>query len=760
MTWLQQNIGRAKGVLIAPEVAKAGFIFGGSGGRAVLVLGGRAGPAQGEQRLGHLAQAGRRLVLPRGVPAHRQRLPRVGQRRPVPAQSQVRLGPHDQRVPEVDLVVDRLAAAHRLVQVADRLAEPAELAVQVPQAGQDHRLAGRVAALAPDRQALLQAAPGLIPVTHVDVDVGQVGQHDRLGHAGRRAAADEQRLGEVLQGARVVAGQPGDLAEIGQQGHHLVLLAQAAERGERPLQPGRGRLPAAEVQLGPPDQGRGDRPVPGVTHPVGGQFGGTGEGQLGRPVRALAQPPLDGPAQPQPEQGRPTGTGGRVLGRGQQAGQLRVEPGDRLRRALHRYRGDVRPGGVVGAAEDAPTRPHRLVRPHRAGQVVVECPEDRGVPLGLGQRLARALPRDQPHQVVLPVPPQRRLLQQPHLDQPVQRPGHARGVRLAEQRGHRDRMQLRHREQAERREDPVRGPVDRVEAVPQPVVPDPDAAPDGVSVHAQLVEPATLVAQPLGQVGRGQLRPGREPGTRDAQRQRQVLAEFGDGAQFLARLVPVGDPGEQFGGRAVGKAVEFEVAVGVQGGEHPAAGDDRGAALAGGQRGEDLGGVGGVVQHEEDAAAGGEGTPAGSRVGGVRRYLTGRYPEAAQAAVEHLLAYMPERRMPEIVSQPDRLDQVLVQLQRARHPACDGGRLERVRHARAVVVAGGIDEDLRLALQPPKRLRVHDAVAVALERRADAALVLFAEAAARLVRADGERRERPLLLLADTRGEGVGDSAC
>jgi lipid-binding SYLF domain-containing protein len=37
MTWLQQNIGRAKGVLIAPEVAKAGFIFGGSGGRAVLI---------------------------------------------------------------------------------------------------------------------------------------------------------------------------------------------------------------------------------------------------------------------------------------------------------------------------------------------------------------------------------------------------------------------------------------------------------------------------------------------------------------------------------------------------------------------------------------------------------------------------------------------------------------------------------------------------------------------------------------------------
>jgi len=37
MSWLQKNIGRSYGVLIAPEVVKAGFIFGGSGGRGVLV---------------------------------------------------------------------------------------------------------------------------------------------------------------------------------------------------------------------------------------------------------------------------------------------------------------------------------------------------------------------------------------------------------------------------------------------------------------------------------------------------------------------------------------------------------------------------------------------------------------------------------------------------------------------------------------------------------------------------------------------------
>ena len=37
MKWLQQNLRRAKAVLIAPQVVKAGFIFGGSGGRAVLL---------------------------------------------------------------------------------------------------------------------------------------------------------------------------------------------------------------------------------------------------------------------------------------------------------------------------------------------------------------------------------------------------------------------------------------------------------------------------------------------------------------------------------------------------------------------------------------------------------------------------------------------------------------------------------------------------------------------------------------------------
>ena len=47
-TWIQQNLNRARGVLIAPQIVRAGFIVGGSGGRAVLIArDGRtwAGPA-------------------------------------------------------------------------------------------------------------------------------------------------------------------------------------------------------------------------------------------------------------------------------------------------------------------------------------------------------------------------------------------------------------------------------------------------------------------------------------------------------------------------------------------------------------------------------------------------------------------------------------------------------------------------------------------------------------------------------------------
>src|SRR5918992_5833256 len=92
-------------------------------------------------------------------------------------------------------------------------------------------------------------------------------------------------------------------------------------------------------------------------------------------------------------------------------------------------------------------------------------------------------------------------------------------------------------------------------------------------------------------------------------------------------------------------------------------------------------------------------------------------PALAQALVEDPLAGVPEGRMAEIVAEPDRLREVLVQAEGARDPPRDPAGLERVREPGAVVVALRRDEHLRLVLEPPKGLRMHDSVAVALERR-------------------------------------------
>ncbi len=60
----------------------------------------------------------------------------------------------------------------------------------------------------------------------------------------------------------------------------------------------------------------------------------------------------------------------------------------------------------------------------------------------------------------------------------------------------------------------------------------------------------------------------------------------------------------------------------------------------------------------------------------------------------------------------ERLGQVLVELKRPRHGACDLRHLEAVGQAGAVVIALVIDEHLGLVGQAPERGRMQDAVAV------------------------------------------------
>src|SRR5207253_11227934 len=71
----------------------------------------------------------------------------------------------------------------------------------------------------------------------------------------------------------------------------------------------------------------------------------------------------------------------------------------------------------------------------------------------------------------------------------------------------------------------------------------------------------------------------------------------------------------------------------------------------------------------------------------------------AQQLVQRLLARVAERRMAEVVAEPDRLGQILVQPQRTGDAAGDPRRLERVREPGAEVVAARVDEDLRLVAE-------------------------------------------------------------
>ena len=135
-----------------------------------------------------------------------------------------------------------------------------------------------------------------------------------------------------------------------------------------------------------------------------------------------------------------------------------------------------------------------------------------------------------------------------------------------------------------------------------------------------------------------------------------------------------------------------------------------------------------------------------------------RPPEALlEDRVERLLPGVTERRVAEIVTDRDRLGEILVEPERSRHDTGNSARLERVRETRAEVVAAGRDEHLSLVLETPEGLRVDDAVAIALERRSQPALLLRLRAPARLVRAHREGRQRLLLEGANTALEALGD---
>src|ERR1035441_10842883 len=70
--------------------------------------------------------------------------------------------------------------------------------------------------------------------------------------------------------------------------------------------------------------------------------------------------------------------------------------------------------------------------------------------------------------------------------------------------------------------------------------------------------------------------------------------------------------------------------------------------------------------------------------------------------------------MTEVVREGDGLYQVGVQTERAGNVARDGGDFHRMREARAEVVAGAVEKNLRFVFKPSEGARMNDAVAVTL----------------------------------------------
>ena len=125
---------------------------------------------------------------------------------------------------------------------------------------------------------------------------------------------------------------------------------------------------------------------------------------------------------------------------------------------------------------------------------------------------------------------------------------------------------------------------------------------------------------------------------------------------------------------------------------------------------------------------------------------------------EGLLAQMAERRVSEVVAERDRLGEVLVQAERTGGGPGDLAHLQRVGEPDAVVVTLGGEEHLRLVLQAPERLRVHDAVPVPLEAGPEVVLGLVVLSA---LAGRGERRGRRQRLALDLFGtfSGYGHAA-
>ena len=118
------------------------------------------------------------------------------------------------------------------------------------------------------------------------------------------------------------------------------------------------------------------------------------------------------------------------------------------------------------------------------------------------------------------------------------------------------------------------------------------------------------------------------------------------------------------------------------------------------------------------------------------------------------LARVTERRVPQIVPIGRGLGKVFIQPQRAADGSCNPADLQRVGHARAVVVPLGREKDLRLVHEPPEGLAVDDPVRIPLVACAHLVFLRRIEPALRLRRLLRVRRKEHVFLLFESFADG------
>src|SRR3954470_15775984 len=102
---------------------------------------------------------------------------------------------------------------------------------------------------------------------------------------------------------------------------------------------------------------------------------------------------------------------------------------------------------------------------------------------------------------------------------------------------------------------------------------------------------------------------------------------------------------------------------------------------------------------------------------------------------------MTERRVPEIVSQGNRLRQVFIQGKRPRNRAADRGDFDGMGQPRPQMIAGAVQENLGLIFQSSERARMDDAGTITLKFRPVGVARLGVRPPARLSGFLSERRE-------------------